>query len=45
LSNPELKLETYLPRLALNCDPPDLCFQSSQDYRHEVPFLASPAVF
>jgi hypothetical protein len=27
----------YLPELALNHDPPDLCFLSSQDYRCEPP--------
>jgi hypothetical protein len=27
----------YLLRLALNCDPPDPCFLSSQDYRCEAP--------
>jgi hypothetical protein len=26
----------YLPKLALNFDPPDLCL-SNQDYRHEPP--------
>jgi hypothetical protein len=25
----------YLPRLALNCDPPHLYLLSSKDYRHE----------
>jgi hypothetical protein len=31
----------YLPRLTSNCDPPDLCLLSSQDYRREplVPSL------
>jgi hypothetical protein len=28
-------LTNYLPRLALNHDPPDLCLLSSQDYRRE----------
>jgi hypothetical protein len=23
--------------LALNCEPPDLCLLSSEDYRHELP--------
>jgi hypothetical protein len=27
----------YLPWLALNCDPPDLCLLSSWDYRCEPP--------
>jgi hypothetical protein len=27
----------YLPRLALNLDPPDLCLLSSWDYRREPP--------
>jgi hypothetical protein len=27
----------YLPGLALNCDPPDLCPMSSKDYRCESP--------
>jgi hypothetical protein len=28
-------LSNYLPRLALNFDPPDLCLPSSLDYRCE----------
>jgi hypothetical protein len=27
----------FLHRLASNCDPPDLCFLSNQDYRCEPP--------
>jgi hypothetical protein len=27
--------ENYLPRLALNCNPPDLCLLSSWDYKCE----------
>jgi hypothetical protein len=27
----------YLPGLALNCNPPDLCLLSSWDYSHEPP--------
>jgi hypothetical protein len=27
----------YLPGLALNCDPPDLCLLGSYDYRREPP--------
>jgi hypothetical protein len=30
-------LTNYLPRLSSNCDPPDLSFSSSQDYRIIVP--------
>jgi hypothetical protein len=30
-------LVNYLPRLALNCDPPDLCLLSRYDYRYEPP--------
>jgi hypothetical protein len=30
-----------LPGLALNCDPPDLCFLSSYDYRHKPPVPGS----
>jgi hypothetical protein len=30
-------LANYLPGLALNLDPPDLCLLSSWDYRHEPP--------
>jgi hypothetical protein len=30
-------LSNYLPRLALNRDPPDLCLLSSWDYRREPP--------
>jgi hypothetical protein len=26
----------YLPELASNCDPPDLCFLSSKNYRYET---------
>jgi hypothetical protein len=26
----------YLPRLASNCDPPDLCLLRSEDYRLEL---------
>jgi hypothetical protein len=33
--------ENYLPGLALNCDPPDLCFLSSYDYRHKPPVPGS----
>jgi hypothetical protein len=29
------ELENYLPGVALNHDPPDLCFLSSWDYRRE----------
>jgi hypothetical protein len=29
--------QNYLPRLALNLDPPDLCLLSSYDYRREPP--------
>jgi hypothetical protein len=25
------------PGLASNCDPPDLCYMSSYDYRHKSP--------
>jgi hypothetical protein len=31
------RLTNYLPRRALNHDPPDLCLLSSQDYRRELP--------
>jgi hypothetical protein len=30
-------LQTILPGLALNPDPPDLCLLSSYDYRQEPP--------
>jgi hypothetical protein len=30
-------LSNYLPGLASNLDPPDLCLLSSQDYRRESP--------
>jgi hypothetical protein len=30
-------LTNYLPRLALNLGPPDLCLLSSWDYRYEPP--------
>jgi hypothetical protein len=30
----------YLPGLALNRDPPDVCLLSSWDYRHEPQCLA-----
>jgi hypothetical protein len=33
----------YLPGLALNCDPPDLCLLSSQDYRCE-PLVPGPSL-
>jgi hypothetical protein len=29
------RVANYLPRLASNHDPPDLCLPSSQDYKHE----------
>jgi hypothetical protein len=29
----EVGLTNYLPELALNCNPPDLCLLSSWDYR------------
>jgi hypothetical protein len=32
----------YLPRLALNHNPPDLCLLSSWDYRHEPLVPSSP---
>jgi hypothetical protein len=32
-------LENFLPMLASNCEPPDLCLPSSQDYCHELPAL------
>jgi hypothetical protein len=31
----------YLPGLASNCHPPDLCLQSSWDYRREPPAWAA----
>jgi hypothetical protein len=31
----------FLPGLALNYDPPDLCLSSSWDCRSETPYLAS----
>jgi hypothetical protein len=34
-------LENYLPRLALNCDPPNFNLPSSWDYRWEPLCLAS----
>jgi hypothetical protein len=34
----------YLLRLALNCDPPDLCFLSSLDYRCE-PLVPGSNIF
>jgi hypothetical protein len=33
----ELGLKNYFSSLALNCDPPDLCFLNSQDYWCEPP--------
>jgi hypothetical protein len=33
----KIGLTNYLPRLALNHDPPDLCILSRQDYRLESP--------
>jgi hypothetical protein len=38
-------LTKLLPRLALNCNPPDLCFQSSWDYRLEPWHLAMMSPF
>jgi hypothetical protein len=35
----------FLPRMALNHNPPDLCLLSSQDYRHEPPEPDSAAFF
>jgi hypothetical protein len=34
-------LKNYLPGLALNLDPPDLCLLSSWDYRREPPAPSS----
>jgi hypothetical protein len=31
--NNTTSLKNYLPGLASNCDPPDLCLLSSKDYR------------
>jgi hypothetical protein len=42
--DPQLTIEVgshYLPGLALNCDPPDLCLPYSLDYRPEPLRLAS----
>jgi hypothetical protein len=38
-------LQNCLPRLALNYDPPDLCFLSSQIYRHEPPMPSYFCIF
>jgi hypothetical protein len=35
----------YLPGLASNCDPPDLCLLSSWDYRHEPLAPSSSSLF
>jgi hypothetical protein len=32
----EMRSSSFLLRLTSNCDPPDLCFPSSWDYRHQL---------
>jgi hypothetical protein len=38
------ELSNFLPGLALNCNPSDLCLQSNWDYRHVSPLL-SPIMY
>jgi hypothetical protein len=36
---------SYLLGLAVNCDPPELCLLSGEDYRHEPPVPGSMCNF